>query len=326
MPEFLNKITRAANAALSLWPMPVGATAHIINVSENVTFLVEAQDGYRAVLRVHRQGYHTPDAINSELDWIEALQRDKVVQTPQILRGLDGKRLQTVDTQELGKVQMVLFAYDTGTNPDEAEIFPKQFRGLGELAAKLHDHSETWVKPTGFTRMAWGLDEVFGPKAPWGNWRDAPHVNDSLSEVLERAETRVVDSLQKFGTSCDRYGLIHADMRLANLLVLKDSITVIDFDDCGFGWFLYDFAAAISFFEHKPIVPELRAAWLDGYRSVRDLPDQHEAQLDSLIMLRRFALLAWIGSHREAPEPKALAPHFAKQTAELAERYLMGCL
>ncbi len=38
-------------------------------------------------------------------------------------------------------------------------------------------------------------------------------------------------------------------MRLANLLIDGDRVTLIDFDDCGFGWFMYDFAAAISFFE-----------------------------------------------------------------------------
>ena len=39
-------------------------------------------------------------------------------------------------------------------------------------------------------------------------------------------------------------------------------------------------------------------------------------------MLRRFALLAWIGSHIEAPEAQALAPGFAQITADLANKYL----
>jgi len=324
MSDFLNSVTAAANTALDLWPVPKGATARIINVSENVTFILEGTGGYRAILRVHRRGYHTAQAISSELDWIEALQKERIVKTPQILNGVNGKRLQRVDTPDLGEIQMVLFDCAPGKHPDESAELPRQFSILGELAAKLHDHSSRWQRPNNFSRMSWGLDEVFGPKAHWGDWRDAPNVDAAVSEVIERAEQRVTHELQEFGIGADRHGLIHADMRLANLLVSGNNITVIDFDDCGFGWFLYDFAAAISFFEHKPIVPELRAAWLAGYRRVRDLPDAHEARLDSLIMLRRLALLAWIGTHREAPEPRALAPKFAKQTAELAERYLMG--
>ena len=111
-------------------------------------------------------------------------------------------------------------------------------------------------------------------------------------------------------------------MRLANLLIDGAETRVIDFDDCGFGWFLYDFAAAISFIETDPRIPDLKQAWLKGYRSIRPLSSDEEDEIDTFIMLRRMALLAWIGSHIEAPEPKALAPHFAEGTAAFGERYL----
>jgi hypothetical protein len=35
-----------------------------------------------------------------------------------------------------------------------------------------------------------------------------------------------------------------------------------------------------------------------------------------------MALMAWIGSHIEAPEPQALAPGFAATTARLGQDYL----
>jgi len=116
--------------------------------------------------------------------------------------------------------------------------------------------------------------------------------------------------------------LIHADMRLANLLVGPAGTQLIDFDDCGFGWYLYDFAAGISFIEDHPQVPALKEAWVKGYRTVRALPVDEEAEIDTFVMLRRMALLAWIGSHMEATEPQALAPDFARVSAELGAAYL----
>jgi Ser/Thr protein kinase RdoA (MazF antagonist) len=112
-------------------------------------------------------------------------------------------------------------------------------------------------------------------------------------------------------------------MRLANLLIEGETTRLIDFDDCGLGWFLYDFATGISFMEDNPQVPALRQAWVRGYRSVRPLSDAEEAEIDTFVMLRRMALLAWIGSHIEAPEPQALAPHFAAGTAKLAAEYIV---
>ena len=108
-------------------------------------------------------------------------------------------------------------------------------------------------------------------------------------------------------------------MRLANLLVGLDQTRLIDFDDCGWGWFMYDFAAAISFIEDDPRIPSLKNAWVKGYRSVRELSNEQEAEIDTFVMLRRMSLLAWIGSHIEAPEPQELAPGFASTTAKLGQ-------
>jgi Ser/Thr protein kinase RdoA (MazF antagonist) len=128
--------------------------------------------------------------------------------------------------------------------------------------------------------------------------------------------------LAAYGRTAQNFGLIHADMRLANLLVDGEQVTLIDFDDCGFCWFMYDFAAAISFFEDSPQVPALRARWLAGYARIRALSPADIGMIDTMILLRRMALLAWIGSHGETELAKAHAQNFARVTAELAARYL----
>ena len=83
-----------------------------------------------------------------------------------------------------------------------------------------------------------------------------------------------------------------------------------------------DFAAAISFIEDDPRIPDCKAAWLKGYQSVRSLDPEDLVEIDTFVMLRRMALLAWTGSHIEAPEPQELAPGFAATTARLGKAWL----
>ena len=116
--------------------------------------------------------------------------------------------------------------------------------------------------------------------------------------------------------------MIHADIRLANLIITENNTRLIDFDDCGLGWFMYDFAAGISFIEDDPQIPALKEAWLRGYRKKRNLTKRDENEIDTFIMMRRLALLAWIGSHIEVDTAKELAPTFAPVTKNLAELYL----
>ncbi|MFZ1469237.1 MAG: phosphotransferase [Paracoccaceae bacterium] len=322
LAEQLIYLERMANAALPLWPVPPGAVARLINVSENATYLVEA-DGYRSVLRIHRPAYHSHRGIGQELAWSRALSDDGMVLTPPPIPGLDGALVQEGRVDGLPEPRlMVLFEFAPGRQPDENDDLVAPFEGLGAIAARTHIHSRSWQKPEPLERLTWDADAVFGPQANWGDWRDAPNVTPKIRAVLEQTEALICRRLLAFGKGQDRYGLIHADMRLANLLIEGETTRLIDFDDCGLGWFLYDFATGISFMEDHPAVPELRRAWVKGYRSVQPLSDADEAEIDTFIMLRRMALLAWIGSHIEAPEPQKMAPRFAAVTADLARGYL----
>ncbi len=318
----LDHIDQLATAALSLWNLPQGATATRINVSENITYLVEAP-GHKSVLRVHRDGYHSHRAIECELAWSQALRAGRTVSTPAVIPGKNGADIQRTSHPSLTEARhMVLFAFAEGHQPSEDTNLVPAFTELGGIAATTHLHSIQWCRPEPFERLHWNLDTVFGAAPTWGNWRDAPNVTPTIATVLERVEATVTTRLHAYGMTPDRYGLIHADMRLANLLIDGKTTHLIDFDDCGFGWFLYDFAAAISFIEDHPQIPDLKAAWLTGYRRIRTLSVADEAEIDTFIMLRRLALLAWIGTHIEATEPQALAPDFARVSAELGTAYL----
>ena len=311
-----------AQAALCLWNVPQGATARLINLSENATYIIEAPTGYRSVLRVHRQGYHSHRAIECELAWMAALDQQGGVETARPIPGRDGMMIQTMDTAGVGARRMVMFEFLDGEEPDQSQHLVGPFRQLGAIAARTHLHSMSWAKPDPFERLVWDDEAVFGPAANWGDWRDAPSLDASAAADIDAAEKLVRARLADYGRQGDRYGLIHADMRLANLLIDGGRTRLIDFDDCGFGWFMYDFAAGISFMEDHPQVPALRAAWLEGYQDVRPLSEADRNEIDSFIMLRRLALLAWIGSHSDTDLARSQAPHFAAGSARLARDYL----
>jgi len=319
----LERLEALANHSLHLWEeVPENATARLINVSENTTYLVEAP-GWKSVLRVHRENYHTETAINCELDWSAALNRDGVVVTPRCYPGRDGKAVQTASVRGLpGPRHLVMFHFVSGDKPDENNNLTAPFEALGEMAARMHNHSVSWPRPESFERPTWDLETIFGPAPTWGDWRDAPHMTAGIKKTLQHAEDTITRRLSAFGKGAQRYGLIHADMRLANLLVGDAGTRLIDFDDCGMGWFLYDFAAGISFIEDHPQVPALKSAWVKGYRKARPLSEDEFDEIDTFVMLRRLALLAWIGSHIDAPEPQMLAADFARVSADLAAAYL----
>jgi len=108
---------------------------------------------------------------------------------------------------------------------------------------------------------------------------------------------------------------------------LDGELTVIDFDDCGVGWFCFDLAAAPSFIEEKEAyVPGPIAAWLVGYRDVATLSAEDEAIVPVLIVLRRVQLTAWQPSHRDADTACRIGRTHAAGTVRLAERFIRSGL
>ncbi|WP_374102531.1 phosphotransferase enzyme family protein [Mycolicibacterium sp. GESEQ-9] len=320
-----------ARLALGQYDIGADATLRLLNLSENATYLVE-DGGTQSILRVHRQNYHRPHEIESELDWLQALQDDSDITVPTVLPARDGRRLVTVEGEETGGIprHVVQFGMVAGAEPDESALTLDDFHTLGRITAALHDHSQRWERPAGFGRFSWDWEHSLGGNPRWGRWQDAEGVGAGERQVLERAQALLHDRLHAYGTGPDVYGLIHADLRLANLLVDPESsdastsskITVIDFDDCGFGWYFYDFGTAVSFIEHDPALPEWQDAWVRGYRTRRDLPASDEDMLASFVLLRRLLLLAWMGTHSHSRESATKAISYAAGSCELAERYL----
>jgi Ser/Thr protein kinase RdoA (MazF antagonist) len=306
-----------AARALARYGLP-DATAELWNVSENHTYRVE-HDGRAYALRVHRPGYRTGQQIASELAWIDALRADGTIETPTAIAAPGGRRV-----VELGSHNVVMFEWLPGITPEpDGDDLAAGFTTLGAVSARMHAQARAWTPPPGFARPTWDYEQCLGPGGHWGAWQDGLGMGPEERRQLGRLDRTIAARLRAYGRGAERFGLVHADIRLANLLVDGEHVRVIDFDDCGFSWFMYDFATAVSFMEDHPRVPELRAAWLDGYRSTAPLDQADEQELETFVMLRRLLLVAWIGSHHTfATEAAALGAGFTAGTCALAERYL----
>jgi Ser/Thr protein kinase RdoA (MazF antagonist) len=322
--DVMDQVAACARAALRLYGGHPDTSAELLTVSENATFLVCDPDAGPSVLRVHRLGYHTEQEISSELAWMDALRAEAGVRTPQVLPAADGRRVVTV-SQHATPRHCVRFEFLPGTEPGGEAGGPltgQHFEELGEITARMHRHARIWPRPPWFTRFHWDYPAAFGARPRWGRWQDGIGVGPAERQLLGRLDAVLRRRLVAFGQGPERYGLVHADTRLANLLVHGGSVAVIDFDDCGFGWYLYDLGAAVSFFEDSPDVPALIDSWLTGYRRAGPLPAGDEAEIWTFILFRRLLLVAWIGSHRGVDFAAGLGAGYTQGSCDLAESYL----
>ncbi len=324
LTNLLDQTADLARAALGYYDLPSHLAINLVNLSENATYKVEhLSSGQRWALRIHRPGYHSQNAIASEIAWLVDLRKKGVVSTPVPVKGANGEFIQVVShTQQVGSRHIVLYEWEKGHEPDVSKDLRGSFETLGAVTAKMHLHTKSWKRPPEFERLTWNFETSLGSNPHWGRWRDGMGMDAPKLALFGKTVELIGRRLDRYGQGHDRFGLIHCDLRLANLLIDDGEVKVIDFDDCGFGWYMYDAATPVSFYEHHPEVPELMQHWLNGYRSVSEISRADEEEIPTFIMLRRLLLVAWIGSHHYTDLAKSMGVGYTNDTVNLCDAYL----
>jgi Ser/Thr protein kinase RdoA (MazF antagonist) len=250
------RLEALAGRAVGRWGIPESAELDVIKHRENAVFRVKVPDsGKRYVLRVHRHGYHSDAELRSELLWMKVL-NESGIRTPEVVAGTNGDDVQVVSCDTVPEPrQCDLFEWVDGEALGQIDgdlvsdpaALVDNYRTVGELAGRLHNQTENWPLPEGFARHAWDEDGICGQNPVWGRFWELEPLTAAQREPILTATREVRDRLVAFGKGKDRYGLIHADFLPENLLVGKDGIRLIDFDDCGFGWHLFDLVTPLFF-------------------------------------------------------------------------------
>jgi Ser/Thr protein kinase RdoA (MazF antagonist) len=315
----MRQVTAAALAAYDLPPARVRLLAHRFNT----TFHVDTAVGARYVLRINRAGAPTVETVGSELAWLAALRRDTALEVPAPVATRTGSLLTVADAPGVAHPHIcVLFRWMPGHLLRHG-LTPRRMERVGVLMAQLQDHATHCQRPPGFTRgrvdwpvaMGRTLPDPYGPEV-------VAYIEALVAGTLAAAEVapvrealaRVRAAVQALGQGPDAFGLIHADLHYGNLLFSGNKVRALDYDDCGFGFRLFDFGVMLSAVLDWPDYPALRAALLAGYRRVRPLSAEHEAHLDAFVALRLVQDALWILEWRRHP---ALGADWAAQAREV---------
>lgn len=318
----LRRVEKLARQAIPLYGLPFDSHVSLLNYSENATYLIRPPRKPALVLRINRPGYHPRAHIAAELAWVQALRRDTTVITAELIAGMDGEFIQHIWHPAVSEPRnCVLMTQLPGKEPEDSNRLAA-FAQLGEVTARLHLHAAAWKPAVAVKRHRWDFDAMLGPRPLWGHWQNGLGMTPAKKRQLDKVVMPLRSRVAAVGESRQRFGLIHADLRTANLLVHQGEVAVIDFDDCGFSWFIYDLAAALSFIETHPQLPEFIDAWLTTYQKIRPLSRAEISAIPTFIMLRRMLLVAWLGSHADTEYAKAMGPEFTDDTCMLVDQYL----
>jgi Ser/Thr protein kinase RdoA (MazF antagonist) len=269
-------------------------------MNENVTFRVKDRAGASYVLRLHRPGYHDLTELNGERVWLRALAAAGIG-VPSPVRATDGRDYVPVFVAATGETRYTgLTRWIEGEivaevlqRTDDGRVVEQYFAQLGSIMSSMHNQASGWSAPSSFTRHAFDANGLMGENPFWGRFWEHDELTVDERHTLLAARRLIHGALVRYGRDPQTYSMIHADLHHHNVLVDGERLTVIDFDDAGFGWHQYDIAVAFYHSRTTPNFAGVERAFLDSYRARRAITDEALALVPMFQLIRGMALIGW---------------------------------
>ena len=309
---------RIIRQALVRWGWSEETSYTLLAERENKVYLLKPEDSKPCVLRAHRQHYRSDAELDSELQWMIHLTINGLA-VPCPLPSTNGVLSEVIDDWQMDCLSL-LDGTPLGSTGQSLALDDRlgTFRRIGQTMARLHQVTDDWQIPCDFSRPDWNSDGLLGEQPLWRRFWDNPQLSAAQATLFKAVREKAQHTLDKLDGQLD-YGLIHADMVRENIFVKGDEIQLLDFDDSGFGFRLFEVATALFKNRDEPDYEQLEQALLEGYRAVRPLDTEH---LPLFMLLRACTYVGWIVLRLDESGGQQRCERFINEASVLAEEYM----
>lgn len=322
---------RLAYSALPSFGLDEQCEVEFVKYRENHVFRATDPAGTSFAVRLHRPGYRDDDEIRTELAYLDALATSGVP-VPAIVRTIDGDLFRVVgDGAEVRRVSVQRWVPSARPFGDiDAALSgrhdppARDFAEIGAVLGRLHAAAADIGTPAGFRRSAWNAEGLVGPQPLWGDPAALATLTTAERDSVQSAVRHLRERLHALGTADDLYGVIHADATPENLLETSDGFVVIDFDDFGTGWYVFDLVTAVFHHARNPRYMEFEGAIRDGYSRSRTLSAEEIRAWDDLMLARGLTYLGWAAERPGDPASDFISANVAPWVAEFADALTAG--
>ncbi len=250
----------------------------------NTTFRLHCNEG-EFLVRVHRQPKWCNDMIESEMRLIQALDDESEldVQSPCLTKD---NALVLKD----GVFPLTILKWLNGKTVRSDSRNVQHYEAIGRIIGQLHEFVKKW-KRCRFNRLPIDVQLYDSEFRSWYSEEESES-DDALK--LRESVQKILDEVKHLlGQGPENFGIVHGDLSFGNVIFAKNQVFPVDFDDCGFGYYIYDLAIVLAGAYGHSEFESKQDALISAYRSVTQVEDKQVSLLPVFVLLRAAMMCQW---------------------------------
>lgn len=255
------------------------------------SFIYEFErDSGAYILRIGHSLRRSEGLIRGEVDWMNYLAAGGATVAEPVLSE-NGRPVEAIEDGQGGHFLATAFVKAEGRPPWEVGWTPELYEKYGQLIGRMHALTKAYEVPDrAWRRPEWDSADLLEVE------KFLPATEGVAAERFQ-ALMRYLQQLPKDG---DSYGLIHQDAHAGNMLVDDaGTITLFDFDDCTYSWFMNDIAIVLFYAvmgaeDEAKFTQSFLGHFWRGYRRENRLEAAWLREIPHFLKLREIDLYAVI--------------------------------
>jgi Ser/Thr protein kinase RdoA (MazF antagonist) len=201
---------------------PLGSFESFVIQSENL------------VLKITHSIRRSKEYLLGELEFVQFLAENGVA----VAYPVPSSRSNLVETIALENGYFLIYAFQKakGAEPSENELDVEFYEQWGRLTGQIHALTKQFQpSQPAYKRQEWYQEDVL----------DYDKYVPASQQIVHQKKEKIFRLIHSLPINRDCYGLTHNDIHYGNIFLADGGLTVFDFDDCSYHWFINDIAIAI---------------------------------------------------------------------------------
>lgn len=260
---------------------------YIVGGFENYIYGFD-KDNKSYIVRITHNSHRTVDQVKAEMDFLFYLAKSGAnVSMP--ITTINNSFVETIECLDNSHFIICAFTKAEGERPNRTNLTNEMFYNYGRTVGLFHKLTKNYRESEGIVkRYNWDEDTLIV--------NASKYLSSDDQIILERLD-EVIQSIKMIEKTKDNFGLIHTDIHMGNFFVKNNELTVFDFDDVSYQYFISDIAIALFYLvfmvkeeQQVELADRFLTHFMKGYLSIIKISKSDYMKMPIFLKLRELIL------------------------------------